>query len=37
MARDILYETYSGSRGELIPVKWTAPEVNYISLESQIL
>ena len=28
MSRDLMYESYYVSHGGMIPVKWTAPEVN---------
>ena len=27
MSRDLLYESFYTSRGGMIPIKWTAPEV----------
>ena len=29
MSRDLMYESYYISHGGMIPVKWTAPEVNF--------
>ena len=29
MSRDLIYESYYISHGGMIPVKWTAPEVNF--------
>ena len=30
MARDLIQESHYNSRGGMIPIKWTAPEVCYI-------
>ena len=32
MARDLMDDTYYKSSGGKIPVKWTAPEVNYCTI-----
>ncbi len=36
MARDLMDDDYYTSSGGKIPVKWTAPEVSFVSSVSQI-